>query len=139
VKSQSAKNRRETLLIVEPDPLLRWSLSTYLGRRFNTLAAGSYAVGEQALAKGTVHALVTSNDVPDLANHLEEIARASDHRVILLRTVVNTPRPVATTEGVIFVEKPFDLCALNGILVAGDPAAAARNIETNFARTSRQR
>jgi len=99
----------ERLLVIEPDVLTRWSLTTYLGRWFNVFAVASVDEGMTFLASQTPDSAVLS-DALDLAQlaRFESVLREKNPSATIIRLVTN---PVSG--GIGFrsesIEKPFRL------------------------------
>ncbi len=107
------------VLIVDGDPLARWSLSTYLKRWFTVDATASLDEAMRLLDARDVAAVVVSGALP--GNQIDEVeahARARNPAVKTIRTVANmraTKRPCPSTRQ---LEKPFrlrDLAQLLGV------------------------
>lgn len=114
VQVGETKPERQTLLIVEPEPLLRWSMVTYLSRWFEVFEAESAASALRIQSRQTVDALVVSDQIPDaLFENLERAALAGKTGVVVVRTVA-TRNPESTR----CIEKPFALVKLAQLLGA---------------------
>lgn len=106
------------LLIIEPQPLLRWSLTTYLGRWFDVSPTATVEAAREILQSEKVNALVFSDDLP--ADEKEEIRTLlalaeNGPSIICTTTELGGTRGVlggtrwASQDGIIRVEKPFEL------------------------------
>lgn len=101
------------VLIVEPEPLLRWSMSTYLSRWFEVFPTDDDAAAERVLGEHAVDALIVSDQLPrEEAADLEAHARTLNTDARIVRTV--TTRENGLTPACI--EKPFELAALARML-----------------------
>lgn len=105
------------LLLAEPDPLMRWSLATYLGRWFRVLQTDSPAAADHILDEQHVDAMVTSDHAPPrVTDALTAHAHRANPDVIVVRTV-SMPAQAAPAPGeAMLLEKPFDLASLAGML-----------------------
>lgn len=105
------------LLIVDQDPLARWSLATYLQRWFAVDATDSLNEGTELLERGDVAALIVSDELPGAQiDVLEARARQLNPRVATIRTVTGVLGAKRPTTGAIRVEKPFQLPNLARLL-----------------------
>lgn len=103
------------LLIVEPEALFRWSLSTYLRRWFDVRVADSSVGGDDVLAHENVDALVLSADLPnDDARMLAAHARRINPDVLIICTFSGPDghEELTCDSGMLCLEKPFDLSLL---------------------------
>ncbi|MBI4717967.1 MAG: hypothetical protein HY763_09205 [Planctomycetes bacterium] len=104
------------LLIVEPEPLLRWSLVTYLRRWFEVFAVDSDAAAQRVLDEQSVDAVVVSDQLSDKdVEEIEAHARSRNTGTRVVRTVISRREGVTP-----WIEKPFDLAELAVLL--GIPA-----------------
>lgn len=111
-----AVNHIGTILVVEPDSLLRWSLARYLGRWYTVLAVPTLQDAEAAMGDGRVDILIVSDELS------EGEVREIECRVVernaeakLVRTVVH-PERSAPECAEIRLEKPFALSRLAQLL-----------------------
>ena len=110
--------RRGRLLIVEPDPLTRWSMSTYLKRWFEVMTAASFDEAGGLLEASTLEALVVTDGLPaDQSRSIGQRARHRNPDVITVRTVTELPASDARlANGEKLLEKPFELARLARLL-----------------------
>lgn len=110
--------RRGRLLIVEPDPLTRWSMSTYLKRWFKVMTADSFDEAGGLLEASTLEALVVTDGLPaDQSRSIGQRARHRNPDVITVRTVTELPTSDARlANGEKLLEKPFELARLARLL-----------------------
>jgi len=113
----NAKNeqQRPTVLVMEPDPLLRWSLTTYLGRSFTVLAVESLEAGREVAGKRLIDAILASDDLTREAKILHGLIRKSNPAVIAIRMVARACGGEVPSE-IVPIEKPFELPALAELL-----------------------
>ena len=100
------------LLVVEPDPLTVWSLTTYLQRWFTVETCTAAQDAQTFLSHRRVDGLVLTGGLPPGAlKTIAELASAGnpDVRVVLLVTGEGEP---ATIPGATRIEKPFGLDSL---------------------------
>lgn len=98
-----------TLLLVEPDHLLRWSLSTYLNRWFKVITATTVVEASEVVGGTSVAALVVSDSVTDdEAQVLIDRAKKLNAGVRMVRTLTLAPL-IEPPNGSRWVEKPFEL------------------------------
>jgi DNA-binding NtrC family response regulator len=100
------------LLVVEPDNLTLWSVSTFLRRWFAVDSTASPAGAEHRLRAQPVDALVLSDQLPPAAiDALVELARCANplvHAVLLVGGAGEPPAAPPATR----LEKPFQLSEL---------------------------
>ncbi len=105
--------RVERLLVVEPEALVRWSLTTYLGRWFTVFAVESKRAADQILDDEAIDALVVSDDLQDRTSQaVVSHARLRNPRVVVVRTMSGPDDAATPTDNAICLEKPFDLSIL---------------------------
>lgn len=109
------RQKKPTVLVIEPEPLLRWSLTTYLGRSFSVYAVQSVNEVRAAVRVGSVDAVVLSGDLADEAEALCGLIRRSNPSLAVVRMVSNASDD-SVTPGVVPIEKPFGLQALADLL-----------------------
>jgi len=116
--NRGAGPRNADLVVIEPDVLTRWSLTTYLGQWFCVFAAASVAEGLVYLATRTPDSAVLSDalDPAGLAT-LESALRRKNPSATIIRLVTN---PVGTGIGLRpeMIEKPFRLSEIARMLHA---------------------
>jgi len=103
----------QNLLVVEPEPLLRWSLATYLKRWFHVFPVDSTRAADQILDDRAIDAVIVSEDLTDHgADEVEAHARARNARARVVRTLTRPPDHEPPKRGTVCLEKPFELSAL---------------------------
>jgi DNA-binding response OmpR family regulator len=114
--------RRGRLLIVEPDPLTRWSMSTYLKRWFEVTTADSADMAGGLLEGKALEAIVVTGELPeDQFRSIEQRARHRNPDVITVRTVTDlADSDAALADGEKPLEKPFELAQLARLLGVSD-------------------
>ena len=111
-----------TLLVVESEPLLRWSLVTYLGRWFEVIPTESESTAHETLDKQDVDAVVVSDDLCDrAAAEIEAHALSRNSSAIVVRTITNPSRGTPLPRETGYLEKPFQLAQLAALLGVRDP------------------
>lgn len=102
------------ILLVDPDPLTRWSVHTYLARWFDVASVGTPREADRVLDGPPVSVLIVSDDLPASAvEQVERRARARSRRVRLIRMITASR---AHPADVTCIEKPFALCQLARLL-----------------------
>jgi DNA-binding response OmpR family regulator len=117
---QNAKESgtRRSLLLVDPDPLLRWSIQAHLSAWFSVDAVASATEAESMLRQKRFDAIVLSASPAGLSQRLEAAARRCNPTVRIVRLV--TDRQVRREDAsVAYLEKPFRLDALAHALDVG--------------------
>lgn len=100
------------LLVVEPDPLTVWSLTTYLQRWFTVETWTAARDAQTFLSHRRVDGLVLTGGLPpNVLETIAELASAGnpDVRVVLLVTGEGEPAAIL---GATRIEKPFGLDSL---------------------------
>lgn len=113
------------VLLIEPNTLTAWSLSTYLRRWFEVHCTSASPAAQRLLRHETMSAVVLSDQLP--RRSIESLARNArqanrDVRVVVL-VAEETERRV-TPPGAMRLEKPFelpDLARLLGVVDAQAP------------------
>jgi len=113
---------KQSLLIVEPDLLTRWSLQTYLDPWFEVHAAAEPKQARQWVGEQTLDALIVSDAVSGAAiRQLEQQARLRNPSIRIVRTVAApATAEKATPDDPVRIEKPFDLRQLRKALGVPD-------------------
>ena len=108
---------RLRLLIVEPEPLLQWSLGTYLSKWFEVFVVDSAATAQALLDERAVDALVVSDELPDhAADKVETWARLRNCALTAVRTVTDARDATRSPSATFYLEKPFELSTLAQML-----------------------
>ena len=120
-KSGSTERKEHgSLLLVEFDPLLRWSTATYLNRWYEVHAVDTLEAGHQLLSEHYFDAIVVSSDSRGTAIHkLEEVARLHNEHVRIIHLVTGVEER-SNDPGVQYVEKPFEFESLSQALRVQD-------------------
>ena len=106
-----------SVLIAEPDSLLRWSLVTYLGRWFSVIAAETPAAAVELAAKRRFDAVVLADSMADADEaRIEQLVRSQNPDAGIVHTVSSPSRAAIVHATGVALEKPFDLSRLAGIL-----------------------
>ena len=119
-RAQASHGRIGFLLIVEPEPLLRWSLATYLSKWFDVFPADSRDAADRILDDHRVDAAVLSDGLPPesvraLTDHVRR--QHAESKIVQTVTSVRAAPPAdATTK---LIEKPFELARLADMLGVG--------------------
>jgi len=114
-----------SLLVVEPDALLRWSLVTYFSKWFNVFAVATTDAGNDILREESINAIIVS-DAAELpaAQRMERLARDYNPTVLIVRVVTSARSAAQDPYATGILEKPFELAELAGLLhVVGLPGA----------------
>lgn len=115
---------KQSLLIVEPDLLTRWSLQTYLDPWFEVHTEAEPQQAREWVGDQILDALIVSDAVPGSAiRRLERQARLRNPSVRIVRTVAAPSTAEKSTPGdAVRIEKPFDLRQLRRALGVADAA-----------------
>lgn len=109
--------QRPCLLIVEPEDLLRWSLTTYLGRWFEVYPTESPVAANRYLDERFFEAVVTSDELPEEAlMDIETHAHSRNVATKLVRTVTSLCASCQRMPQGCCIEKPFQLSKLATML-----------------------
>jgi DNA-binding response OmpR family regulator len=114
---------RGRVLIIEPDPLTRWSMSTYLKRWFDVTTAESAEAANPLLGPSALAALILADELPgERCRSIEHLARQRNPALITVHTVTGVARGAAhpSDEGRTWLEKPFELACLARLLGVPD-------------------
>lgn len=108
------RSRKQTLLIVEPDRLTRWSVQQYLHDCFDILEADGADTAHALLDTSIVDALVIAEDLPAQgADDVERHARRCNPELNAVRIVTDPLLQIGSRSGdAKRLEKPFKLSAL---------------------------
>ncbi len=111
----NSESARQSLLLVDPDPLLRWSIETHLHQWFDVVAAADAKDALASLRDTRYDAMILCAELGESIRQMEAEARVRNENVKIVRlTTANDP---ACTDGsVVYLEKPFRLEALARIL-----------------------
>jgi DNA-binding response OmpR family regulator len=119
-----SQGRVPHLLVVEPEALVRWSLGKYLSRWFVVHCVDSRVAAERVLEDHQVDAVIVSFQRSHrLADEVETIARVRNPAVRVIRTCTNASEERPGEPDALYVEKPFELAELAGMLGVTDARA----------------
>lgn len=117
VSDNNLKPIARRLVVVEPEPLLRWSLSKYLGAWFEVLAFDAPSAALSLLANLPVDALIISDALtPTDREQILAEARERNQEVFPIWTVTTFDPQSPVPQGVACLEKPFQLAQLAKML-----------------------
>lgn len=112
---------RPYIVVVEPDPLMRWSIETFLNERFEVRTASTVAEACAVVGRVSPWAVVVADPMPDGgADAIIRAALQANPRARVICTVAG-PRPgtdpaARHPAGVRVIEKPFLLDSLAEML-----------------------
>lgn len=114
---------KQSVLIVEPDLLTRWSLKTYLEPWFTVYASSEPEQAGRVAGERALDALIVSDAIPNAAvQQIEQKARFRNPCVRIIRTVSGpTAAEKPATESEYRLEKPFELGQLRSVLGVPEP------------------
>jgi DNA-binding NtrC family response regulator len=107
--------RRPIVLVMEADPLLRWSLTTYLGRFFTVFAIGSLEELDHTVHAEHLDAIVASDDLASDAETLFVRIRQTNLAIVAVQMVAATSG-ADVVPNFVPIEKPFQLDILADLL-----------------------
>jgi two-component system response regulator YesN len=118
----------KTVLVVDDETLIRWSLTEGLKGDFNVVAAGTAEEALEVLKKVPVHAVITDLRMPGMGGMelAERILSERPGLCLIVQTayafdpLVKHLRSLGVRE---VLPKPFDLAALRSCLHSQIPAA----------------
>lgn len=114
----SSEYERKSLLLVDPDPLLRWSVETHLHQWFDVTAAANLKDALASLRNARFEAIILSAALGGSMCDIEAEARARNKNVKIIRLTTGN-QPASAAGSVVSLEKPFRLEALAEILGVG--------------------
>jgi DNA-binding NtrC family response regulator len=124
----NSKRAKRSLLLVDPDPLLRWSIETHLQRWFELVAAENHDDALLRLGAARFDAMIVSAEFGALTGAIEAEARRRNPDVKIVRLTTRNMSPSASAP-IANLEKPFRLEALSQILgVSALNAGASRHV-----------
>ncbi|MEW6198976.1 MAG: hypothetical protein AB1601_09980 [Planctomycetota bacterium] len=98
------------LLLVEPDTLTAWSLSTYLRRWFDVHCTSASPAAQRRLRQQSMDAVLLSDQLPRRSvNALVQAARQANRDVRVIILVAAETEPATVPPGAARLEKPFEL------------------------------
>lgn len=105
------------LLVVDPDPLTRWSLSSYLNRWFDVTALATVDAAGRVLHERDFDALVVSDQFGETTLcALERDGRANNRQLAIIEMVTDLDSATAIHHDALLLEKPFKLSHLAELL-----------------------
>lgn len=111
---------RRSLLLINADPLLRWSIVTYLRKEFDMQIAESLDEGRALLMRQRFDAVILSNGFrAKTIRELQALAKLQNEKVRIVRLTTGMEYG-AKEPGIEFLEKPFELTSLSRALGAGN-------------------
>lgn len=117
---EPAPTNRRSLLLIDADPLLRWSIVTYLRKAFDMQVAKSLDEGRELLLRQRFDAVILSNGCSaKTIRELEALAKQQNEKVRIVRLTTGM-EDGAKEPGIKFLEKPFELISLSKALGAGN-------------------
>lgn len=115
-RERGPDQRLKGVLIAEPDPLLRWSVTTYLSRWFEVFAVDSLAAASAVLDSHQVDLVLISDLIPERSRELiESRVLRGNHEAAVIYMVTSLPRSSGGGK-MRCIEKPFQLSALARLL-----------------------
>jgi|GEM_PF-1252573 DNA-binding NtrC family response regulator len=121
-KKATRKPQRGRVLLLEPDHLTRWSITTYLCRWFAVETVESSEDAARLVSDEPFDALVLSDRVSDgEVATLHSFAAGQNPRVKTVRTVTAASEPTTAQTSLVQLEKPFQLAQLAQLLGVAQP------------------
>ncbi len=116
---EPAPTKRRSLLLIDADPLLRWSIVTHLRKAFDIQVAETLDDGRGLLMRQRFDAVLLSNGCRvKTIQELEALAKLKNEEVTIVRLITGVEdRP--QEPGIMFLEKPFELASLSNAIGAG--------------------
>lgn len=111
-------DERKTMLLEDPDPLLRWSIENHLGQWFEIVPASTPEDAELLLRGSKFDAVVLSATFEGQTRELEAKVRARNPKAVIVRLVTDRESE-SKDPSVTCMEKPFRLEALARTLGVG--------------------
>ncbi len=111
------EQQRPIVLVMEQDHLLRWSLTTYLGRFFTVFAIGSLDEMSKTLNAQFFDAIVASDDLAQDAETLCTLIRKNNPAVVAVQMVA-AASGANVAASFLPIDKPFQLSALVDLISA---------------------
>ncbi len=115
---EPAPTKRRSLLLIDADPLLRWSIVTHLRTAFDIQVAETLDEGRRLLIRQRFDAVILSNGCrAKTIRELEALAKLQNEKVTIVRLTTGMEYG-AQEPGIEFLEKPFELASLSNALSA---------------------
>ena len=116
----TAPEKRRSLLLIDADPLLRWSIVTHLRTAFDIQVAETLDEGRGLLVRQRFDAVILSNGYRAKAiREFEALAKLQNEEVTIVRLITGV-EDKSQEPGIEFLEKPFELASLSSALGAGN-------------------
>ena len=113
---EPAPTKRRSLVLIDADPLLRWSIVTHLRKAFDIQVAETLEEGRGLLLRQRFDAVVLSNGYRATAiRELESLAKRQNEEVTIVRLITGAGDE-SHVPGIQFLEKPFELASLSNAL-----------------------
>ena len=120
VNMQGTKRRLRSMLVVEPEPLLRWSLATYLSKWFDVFPTDSSKAALRILDDHRVDGAVLSDQLaPEAVPAITARLRLRNPNATIVYTVTNAEARVPEDRFDHEIEKPFQLADLATLFGVG--------------------
>lgn len=116
-EDQAIARQRTSLLLVDPDPLLRWSVETHLRDSFEVTAVAALEQAIRMLAARAFDSIVLSIALGDSGASLVEAARSVNPHVRIVWLTAGD-EPLKRDPSAVYIEKPFRLTALADVVAA---------------------
>lgn len=108
---------RQSLLLIDADPLLRWSIATFLHDNYDVQPADTCEEGRVLLQGRPFDAMIIANGQGKGVSDLRRLAAQRNPQVTVIRLVA-TQEPGTAEPGITYLEKPFALAQLSNALRA---------------------
>ena len=116
----TAPRARKSLLLIDADPLLRWSIETHLRSAFDIQVAETLDEGRGLLKRQRFNAVILSNGYRAKAiRELSALATLRRDDVTIVRLITDVADK-SQEPGITFLEKPFELASLSNALGVGN-------------------
>ena len=114
----TAPMKRRSLLLIDADPLLRWSIVTHLRKAFDIQLAETLDEGRGLLVRQRFDAVILSNgNRAQAIRELEALAKLQNEEVTIVRLITGAESE-SQELGIRYLEKPFELASLSNALGA---------------------
>ncbi len=117
---ETVPTSRRSLLVIDADPLLRWSIVTHFRKAFDVQVAKTLDEGRGLLERHRFDAVILSyGSRHNAIRELEALAKLQNEEVTIVRLVTGVedePRE----PGIMYLEKPFELASLSHALGTGN-------------------
>lgn len=110
------RTKHRTLLLVNVDPLLEWSIRQFVAGRYEVVTVVTRDQALEAIRSEELDAIVVSDGLSDSGvRQIESEALTHSPNILRIRLTIGTPDFGEESE-VVFLEKPFDMTALGAAL-----------------------